>query len=193
VYVIKRQNQSAADVAALSGAFEVLANPTTAFYPDMCGFAQRDAARNGFVFASYTCPVSTPACTSPTSGQMCANWPPVLGGPGVVGNDKAFEVILAQDQNTLLASLTLSSVTINTRAVALISKLDDACLLALDPTAGDAIFIKGNPILNMPNCSIVSDSNSPSGSMFRAAPASPPIRSVPTAGSPKLGVPHRST
>src|ERR1700730_1750630 len=114
-YVIKRQNQSAADVAALSGAFEVLANPTTAFYPDMCGFAQRDAARNGFVFASYTCPVSTPACTSPTSGQMCANWPPVLGRPGVVGNDKAFEVILAQDQNTLLASLTLSSVTINTR------------------------------------------------------------------------------
>jgi hypothetical protein len=85
----------------------------------------------------------------------------------VVGNDKAFEVILSQDQNTLLASLTLSSVTINTRAVALISKLDDACLLALILTASNAVFIKGNPTLNMPNCSIVSDSNSPDAIHFQ--------------------------
>src|SRR5882672_5723226 len=49
-YVIKRQNQSAADTAALSGAFEKLAGQP---YSDMCGFAQRDAARNGFVFLSY--------------------------------------------------------------------------------------------------------------------------------------------
>jgi hypothetical protein len=154
-YTIKRVNQSAADAAALSGAFEVLAGQP---YADMCGFAQRDAERNGFVFASYTCPGSTPGCTSPASGQMCANYPPVLGAN--IRDPNSFEVILAQDQSTLLSSLSLPSVTIGTRAVAVIHELDDACLLALDPHASDAILIKGN--LNMPNCSIVADSDSSS-------------------------------
>ena len=124
-YTVKRVNQSAADTAALSGAFEKLANQP---YSDMCGFAKRDAARNGFTFASYTCPVSTPACTSPASGQMCANNPPLLGARA--GNANAFEVILAQDQTSLLASLYLPSVTIDTRAVALVSVLDKSCLLS---------------------------------------------------------------
>jgi hypothetical protein len=39
--------------------------------------------------------------------------------------------------------------------------LDQACILALDPSASDAIFIKGNPTLNELNCSVVADSNSP--------------------------------
>jgi hypothetical protein len=72
------------------------------------------------------------------------------------------EVILAQQQNALFASLYLANVTIDTRAVAVISVLDQACVLALDPSASDAIFIKGNPTLNMPNCSVVADSNSAS-------------------------------
>src|SRR5262249_42481818 len=97
-YAIKRQNQSAADVAALSGAFELLA---TKGYSDICGFAKRDATRNGFTFQSFTCPTSNPACTNPSSGQMCANNPPVLGT--YAGNNNAVEVILAQQQNALLA------------------------------------------------------------------------------------------
>jgi uncharacterized membrane protein len=99
-YTIKRANQSAADVAALSGAFEVLAGQP---YSEMCGFAKRDTKCNGFVFASYTCPASSPACMSPTSGQMCANNPPVLEANA--GSAKAFEVMLSQNQNTVLASL----------------------------------------------------------------------------------------
>ena len=142
-YAMKRQNQSAADVAALSGAFELLAGKT---YPDICGFAKRDATRNGFTFQSFTCPTTTPACTSPSSGQMCANNPPQLGLNA--GNNNAVEVILAQQQNALFASLSLANVTIDTRAVAVISVLDQACVLALDPAASDAIFIKGNPTLN---------------------------------------------
>jgi Flp pilus assembly protein TadG len=156
-YAIKRQNQSAADVAALSGTFELLAGKA---YPDICGFAKRDATRNGFTFQSFTCPTSTPACTSPSSGQMCANNPPQLGANA--GNNNAIEVILAQQQNALFASLYLANVTIGTRAVAVISVLDQACVLALDPAASNAIFIKGNPTLNEPNCSIVADSTSAS-------------------------------
>jgi len=166
-YAIKRQNQSAADVAALSGAFELLAGQSsgltaTQVYPNICGFAQRDATRNGFTFASFTCPTSTPACTSPSSGQMCANNPPQTPSTANFNNANAVEVILAQQQNALLASLYLANVTIDTRAVAVISVLDQACMLALNPNASNAILIKGNPTLNMPNCSVVADSTSSS-------------------------------
>ena len=172
-YAMKRQNQSAADVAALSGAFEMQAGKA---YPDICGFAQRDATRNGFTFQSFTCPASTPACTSPSSGQMCANNPPVLGT--YAGQNNAVEVILAQQQNALFASLSLANVTIDTRAVAVISVLDQACMLALDPSASDAIFIKGNPTLNMPNCSVVADFEQlEARSIFRVVPALPRILS----------------
>lgn len=171
-YAMKRQNQSAADVAALSGAFELLAGQgssltATQIYANVCGFAKRDANRNGFTFLSFTCPASSPACTSPSSGQMCANNPPQLGANA--GNANAVEVILAQQRNALFASLSLANVTIDNRAVAVISVLDQACLLALDPTASDAIFIKGNPTLDVPNCSVASDSNSPSAIHFQGS------------------------
>jgi hypothetical protein len=171
---MKRQNQSAADVAALSGALELLAGQgssltATQIYANICGFAKRDATRNGFTFLSFTCPTSTPACTSPSSGQMCANNPPATAGTPNFGNANAVEVILAQQQNALFASLSLANITIDTRAVAVISVLDQACLLALDPTAPDAIFIKGNPTLNVPNCSVVADSNSASAIHFQGS------------------------
>jgi len=155
-YTIKRVNQSAADVAALSGAMEVLAGKS---YADICGFAQRDAIRNGYTFSvGWSCPASTPACTSPPSpGGMCANNPPMQGP--YAGNDKAVEVILAQQQNGLLASIDLANVTIVTRGVALaFVVLDEACMLSLNPTASKAILIQGNSTINMPGCSIVSDS-----------------------------------
>ena len=83
-YAIKRQDQSAADVAALSGAFELLAGQSNglsqnATYPDICNLAERDAARNNFTFNSFTCPSTTPGLHDPPAGQMCANNPPVLG------------------------------------------------------------------------------------------------------------------
>src|ERR1700736_2446068 len=141
-YAMKRQNQSAADVAALSGALELYTwqaqgSTATATYPDICGFAKRDATRNGFTFLSFTCPTSTPACTSPSSGQMCANNPPATAGTLNFGNNNAVEVILAQQQNALFASLSLANVTIGTRAVAVISILDQSCLLALDSNPAD--------------------------------------------------------
>ena len=51
-YTIKRQNQSAADVAALSGAYERTAGKA---YSDICAEAENEAAANGFTFNSFTC------------------------------------------------------------------------------------------------------------------------------------------
>src|SRR5262244_4636263 len=65
-YAVKRQDQSAADAAALSGAYEVAAGQG---YSDICTLAKRDAASNGFTFQSYTCPSTSPGCTNPASGQ----------------------------------------------------------------------------------------------------------------------------
>jgi Flp pilus assembly protein TadG len=151
-YAIKRQNQSAADVAALSGALELYTwqaqgQTAAATYPDICGFAQREATRNGFTFQSYSCPTSTPACTNPSSGQMCANNPPATAGTPNFGNANAVEVILAQQQNALFASIpgiSLANVTINTRAVAAILASDKACVVALGSTGTD-ITLQGNP------------------------------------------------
>jgi len=176
-YAMKRQNQSAADVAALSGAFELLAGKS---YPDICGFAQRDATRNGFTFTSFTCPASTPACTNPSAGQMCANNPPQLGTNA--GNNNAVEVILAQQQNALFASLSLANVTIDTRAVALISVLDQSCLLSLDPTATQAVLVQGNSTINMPNCSIVADSTDANAIFFRGSAATVTADTLRSAG-----------
>ena len=113
-YAIKRYNQSAADIGALSGAMEKAGGNS---YSDICNLAKLAAQTNGFTFVSFTCPTSSPACTSPATGQMCANNPPVLG-PNTT-NATAVEVILAQQQSALFASLFVPNVTIDTRAVAL--------------------------------------------------------------------------
>jgi hypothetical protein len=162
-YAIKRQNQSAADFAALSGAFELYAGQASgltgaAIYPDVCALAKRDAARNNFTFISFTCPAASPGCTSPSSGQMCANNPPVLGSNK---NNNSVEVILSQQQSTIIAGFFLPNVTIDTRAVATILTNDQACLLALGTTGTD-ISEQGNPSITMPGCAIAAASNSAS-------------------------------
>jgi len=160
-YVVKRQNQTAADFAALSGAYEIAngsAYYVSASASGICGLASRDAARNGFTFVSFTCPNSSPACTSPATGGMCANNPPVLGPSA--GDSKAVEVILAQQQNSLFATLFLPGVTIGTRAVAKVNVSGVACDLSLDPSASSAVKFNGTTNINLTNCGIAADSNS---------------------------------
>jgi hypothetical protein len=178
-YAVKRQNQSAADVAALSGAFELLAGKP---YLDICGFAKRDATRNGFSFTAFSCPATSPGCTSPSSGQMCANNPPQLGTNA--GNANAVEVILAQGQNALFASLFIPNVTIDTRAVAVISILDQSCLLALDANPNDSqtILIQGNSTINLPNCSIADNTPNPNAIYLQGAAATVTADTLVSAG-----------
>jgi hypothetical protein len=155
-YTINRYNQSAADVAALSGALEKAGGKP---YSDLCNLAELAAKANGFSFVSFSCPTSTPACSSPATGQMCANNPPVLG-PNTT-NATAVEVILAQQQNTFFASLFLPSVTIDTRAVAGL-KAFPTCMLALNLNGQDLTAGGGGSAQNLTltNCSFISDSNS---------------------------------
>jgi Putative Flp pilus-assembly TadE/G-like len=202
-YAIKRYNQSAADIAALSGAMEKAGGQS---YSDICNLGKLAAQANGFTFVSFTCPTSSPACTSPATGQMCANNPPVLGA--YAGQNTAVEVILAQQQNAFFASLFLPNVTIDTRAVAGLKSFP-TCMLALNATGQD-LTNSGNATLTLNQCSFMSDSSDPQSIRFnggvtiRAAAidtnggdkisgtsnsVSPPITTgVPTVADPYAGL-----
>lgn len=139
-YTIKRQSQSAADAAALSGAYELATGNQP--YSDICKQAKHDASANGFIFdASYACPSATPspACTSASAGGMCLNQ---LAAGG--SDNGSIEVYLAQQQNTYLANLFQPSVTIGTHAVATVRTPGYACAGALSKTATKAVNFSGN-------------------------------------------------
>ncbi len=147
-YAIKRQNQSAADEAALSAAMEVAAGKS-----DVTAQANCTAWRNGFdsSVSSSTCPTSLTGVT--------VNNPPASGTHS--GNNKFVEVILSQPQNALFASLYLANVTINTRGVAGPSGSTPACILALGTTGTD-VSASGNGDADLTGCSV--DTNSASSS-----------------------------
>jgi len=140
-YAMKRQNQSAADAAALSAAYEVIGgntNVTTNLTPA----ASEAATRNNYGG-------TTPVVTYPYSDAIVAS--------GV-------KVTLSQTQNAWFSSWfpAFPKFTIANQAVAAVSNLPPACMLALNPTANDTINVAGNPTINAPTCTIVSDSDSSS-------------------------------
>jgi Flp pilus assembly protein TadG len=159
-YAIKRQNQAAADEAALSGAMEVAAAKS-----DVTAQANCTAWRNGFdsSVTSSTCPTSLTGAT--------VNNPPASGTYS--GNNNFVEVILSQQQTTFFANfipINLASVTIKTRAVAGPNSSNPACTLALQTTLTDITFA-GSPVnVNTGNCSMDTNSTSSTSVVFNGHP-----------------------
>ena len=139
-YTNRRQAQTSADAAAISGAFE----RAKGNIGGITAAALKEAQRNGFNNAA-------PA-------TFAVNNPPASGG--AAGNAAAVEVLLTRQQNLLLASLFLDgSVTIAARAVAQVQITGEACVLALDPAAQAAVTNSGNPTVNMAGCVVAANSN----------------------------------
>lgn len=134
-YTVRRQNQSAADAAALSAAYEVLnAKCLITNAACMTPFATAAAAQN-----SYT--GTTPVVSSPDGSTQV-------------------QAILSQAQSTWFAAITgLNSVTIKDAAVAQVTVLDNPCSYVLNPTAQKAFSITGSAQMQSPSCSICVDSN----------------------------------
>jgi Flp pilus assembly protein TadG len=165
-YAMKRQDQSAADAAALAGAYEIAAGQTdgqSSVYANICAKVQSAATANGFSFQSYSCPTSSPGCTNPSSGQMCANNPPVSGSSN--NDSNAVEVILDRQQPTFLAQLFLNNVSIDTRAVAKVNDAGMTCDLALGTTGTD-ITVQGSATINLTGCGMAANSSSSSAISF---------------------------
>ena len=199
-YAIKRQDQSAADAAALAGAYERAAGQSdgqSSLYSDICTKAQNAAVANGFSFSSFTCPTASPACTDPSSGQMCANNPPVAST--TCTDDKCVEVVLAKQQQTLLAQLFLPSVTIGARAVAKVNLAGLTCDLALNKTGTD-ISVQGSATINLTGCGMAANSSSGSAISFGGgnndilnASWFQAVGNYSSSGSPQINVPTRLT
>lgn len=93
--------------------------------------------------------------------SVSVNIPPVSGShTSPASGTTAVEVIVQQAQPRFLSGLFLSSDPIVTaRAVSVISG-PKGCVLALNPTASQAIATSGHSTVNAPNCYIVADSSS---------------------------------
>ena len=133
-YSIKRQNQSAADAAAISAAYEILAGNTDVTN-NLTPAATNAAAQN-----EYT--GTTPVVTYPYSDSIVSN---------------AVGVTLQTTQSTSFAALFLPSVTIQTKAVARVFPAAPGCILTLS-TAGYGFEDKGSSTLNAPDCSVMAAS-----------------------------------
>src|SRR6516165_5458841 len=136
-YSIKRQNQSAADAAAISAAYEVLAGNTD-ITNNLTPAASRAAAQNGYTGA-------TPVVTYHYTDSI------------VSLADNAVAVKLETPQTTLLAGLFLPSVTIETKAVARVFPAAPGCILTLGTTGMD-VNVKGSSTLSAPDCSVMAAS-----------------------------------
>src|SRR5215472_18803877 len=144
-YAMKRQNQSAADAAALSAAYEWIGghNNCPADVPTYLTPAATEAAtRNNYGG-------TTPVVTCPYSDAIVAN--------GV-------RVTLSQTQNAWFASWfpAFPTFTIANAAVAAVNTLGPSCLTALSPTGasgspnGADVSTVGSSVINVPNCIITS-------------------------------------
>jgi Flp pilus assembly protein TadG len=154
-YMIKRYNQSAADIGALSGVMELAAGKS---YGDICNLAALAGKANGFTFVPAAC---SAGCTSPPPEvNYCVNNPPKTPTSAYFNNANAVEVILTQQQNTFFASLFMPSVTIETRAVAAIENVS-TCMIALSTSGPPDLDYKGggHGSLTIPNCAFASRSS----------------------------------
>ena len=141
-YKERRDIQTAADAAALSGMFEKNGGGTDA---EIIAAATADATRNGYSAATDTIAVNI----GPESGPHL--------------DDTAYiEVIINRQLTTMLSQIVLDTAPkAYARAVSGISGGDDeACVLALSPTAQDAISMNGaGSSVNMNGCGVFSNSS----------------------------------
>lgn len=134
----RRKMQNAADSAAMAGEQEINAGEGD----DAATAAKNDAALNGYTdgVGQITVAVNNPPQSGPHSGDS-----------------SAVEVIVSRVEPTMLLKFVgIPTIKISARAVAIEGNAP-YCIMALDPTATDAISLFGAALLQ--TCAIVDDSN----------------------------------
>ncbi|ANP47080.1 pilus assembly protein TadG-related protein [Candidatus Viadribacter manganicus] len=132
----ERRLQTAADLAANAGAVVLRSGATRT---DVVGAATEEAAENGYV-----------------PGTIVVNTPPTVGGHR---DDHAVEVVLERNLERFFTGLfTEEPVTVRVRAVAAYENEQQACILALDTWANDAVIFIGNPTATFSGCVVMSNS-----------------------------------
>lgn len=184
----KRHYQTAADAAAISGAFQLAAQVpniacsggagTTNMIP-IDAMAQSMADANGFIQGKDTLTVDTPPVDGPYAGNPCA-----------------VEATIAAPKKALLAAVDIPGVTIGVKAVALVNPSfgGGACDVALNPNptapSGNGnvagINIAGTATVSQPGCLMVSNSTNACSFSTNGTPTVN-ISDIYTAGGDCLG------
>jgi hypothetical protein len=142
-YAQKRQLQTAADAAAIAGAFARLSGKQGG----ISAAAVADARKNGF---DPTIPNSITVNNPPGSGAKA-------------GDSSAVEAILSAPQKPIFSALFLNSgPTLTARAVAHVKLTGQACVLSLDPAASGGVTVQGSTIANFANCTVAANSSNAS-------------------------------
>jgi hypothetical protein len=161
-FTLKLQNQSAADAAALSAAYQVVYGKTNVT-SELTPAANEAVARNAF------------------KGTIAAVIYPY--SDSVVTNGVA--VSLEQTQGTLLAAIFLSGVTVTTKAVAVVEVLNNPCVLALG-TTNTGVEVADFAHLGAPNCSLVANSIGTAAIELHGSTSSIAAATLVTAGEVSL-------
>lgn len=162
----RRKMQIAADSAAIAGASEL--NYLTIDNTTVQAAGQAAAAQNGVV--------------NGTNGSVVdVHTPPLYGA--FAGNAGYVEAIVTDNQPTVFASLlNFLSINVAARAVAALNAKNQTCVLILNPTASEALFLKGSFTVAAQNCGIVVDSNNSDALQFTGGAGSLTAKSVGVVG-----------
>jgi hypothetical protein len=140
-YVSQSRLQSAADAAAYAAAIQNMGGGTNA---SISAAATQQATSNGWSAGA-------------NGTGITVNHPPV-SGPNA-GQSNAVEVLLSQTAPRFFTAIFNNApVLIRTRAVAISQTAANACILALDKTAAQAIQVQGNTHVTLNGCDVMSDS-----------------------------------
>jgi Flp pilus assembly protein TadG len=157
-YALSRRTQTAADAAAVAAAFEISnKNGNSA----AASAALREARKNGFT-SSTACDVNVA-----TSNAMCRIYTPPRSDSGFSGTTNAVQVILTEPAHSFFAKAFVADPDVKSNSVMQVSASNfentsnsgggtGFCLLALDSSATDAMYIVNNATVN---CGVASNSS----------------------------------
>ncbi len=134
-YMIKWQSQSAADAAAIAAAYEIIAGKTD-LDGDLAPAVSQAAAHNGYTGTARQ-------IVYPYSDSIVAN--------GVA--------VFLQRSERVVGSIFLPTVTIASKAVAVLGVLDDVCVLAVS-TTGTGVEVDSASHLDATGCAVAANSAS---------------------------------
>lgn len=137
-YLLDRELQTAADMAAYAGAVELRASATRSVVDSV---ARQEALTQGFDDAAGTAVVNTP----PLSGSYRSG--------------RAVEVLLTREVPRLFTALFVQEpLTLSARGVAQFEDGGTACVLALSPEEAGAVTFTGNALSLLNGCNVMSNS-----------------------------------
>jgi Flp pilus assembly protein TadG len=137
-YLDQVKLQQIADTAAFAAAVDNRAGQSATVISASASSAATD---NGFDTSTDTLTLHTP----PTSGSS--------------QNANSSEVLLTRNEQRYITQLFDSSpVTVRARAVATYVTAANACIIALDPSASQAVYFSGSSTITLKGCNVMSDS-----------------------------------